>query len=285
MNSLYGRFGMDIYKNNCLWTENQDQMDILEDISDIKNDDSYENNHLFTYKINPELYDSVLKTDISIERRSKIIREYNNQIRKNEDSISCIQLASAISAYSRMKIVNDITNHIKNNNAIVYYYDTDSIITNIKLNDELIDEKEIGKYKLEYEFNKGIFIAPKIYFIKNKVNIIKFKGLKKYETQKYTYDMFKKFLKKDFSHILNNKIKYFSKDYKKLNIKTRKIKEMKIHFESYKYVKIYDKNNIFVRTKPIKYNIVYVYFSRKFKMFIYSAKNIFYKYIISKLKK
>lgn len=279
MNSLYGRFGMDIYKNDCLWTENQDQIDILEDISDVKNDEFYENNHLFTYKINPELYESVLKTEISIERRSKMIKEYNHQLFKNEDCISCIQLASAISAYSRMKLVNDITNHIKNKNAIVYYYDTDSIITNIKLNDEWIDEKEIGKYKLEYEFNKGIFIAPKIYFIKKNVNIIKFKGLKKYETQKYTYEMFKKFLEKNYSHILNNNIKYFNKDYNNLNIKTIEFKEIKIHFESFKYVKIYDKNNIFVKTKPIKYNIIYISLFTKLKMWISFIKKWFYKYL------
>lgn len=279
MNSLYGRFGMDIYKFDTLWSEDEEKIDILEEISDVKNEDEYEKNKLFTYKIREDLFEFIVNSDISASRRNKIIKENELYLKKNEHVISCIQLASAISAYSRIKLINDIIDHVKNNNSIVYYYDTDSIVTNTKLNEELLDKKEIGKYKLEYEFEKGIFISPKIYFIENKINNknnIKFKGLKKDETKYYSYELFKQFLIKNNSHSIYNKIKRFNKDFKNLDIKTREIKEMIINFDSYKYEKIYDENNIFIKTKPIKYNKgLYEHIKYIWKKIIYNIKKWF----------
>ena len=275
MNSLYGRFGMDIYKYETLWTDNEDKVDILEDISDVKNYDHYEKNNMFTYQIKKDLFDVCVNTDISPSRRNKMIKEYELHLRKDEHVISCIQLASAISGYSRIKLVNDITDHINKNNAIVYYYDTDSIITNTRLNEDLLNEKEIGKYKLEYEFKRAIFLSPKIYFIEGKINTIKFKGLKKDEISKYTYYMFEHFLIKNNSYQINNRIKRFNKSYKDLNIHTREIKEMIIKFDSYKYEKIYDKNNVFIKTKPIKYNIFYTYIKDTWRRLIYNIKKWF----------
>lgn len=48
---------------------------------------------------------------------------------------------------------------------ILYYSDTDSAFVNVNLEEiypELV-EKGLGKLKLEYEFIKAVFLAPKVY--------------------------------------------------------------------------------------------------------------------------
>ena len=50
----------------------------------------------------------------------------------------------------------------------IYYSDTDSIITDIKLTEDLVDPKVIGKFKLEHELDMAIIPAPKVYCLKIK---------------------------------------------------------------------------------------------------------------------
>lgn len=47
----------------------------------------------------------------------------------------------------------------------VYYCDTDSIMTSEDLPSNMVG-KELGQWKLEHNLEEGIFIAPKIYYIK-----------------------------------------------------------------------------------------------------------------------
>ena len=68
---------------------------------------------------------------------------------------------------------------IKNNpNFNLYYSDTDSIVIDKKLPDNLISD-ELGKFKLEYEITHAFFLAPKVYGLITPDNkeIIKIKGL------------------------------------------------------------------------------------------------------------
>src|SRR5258708_7146725 len=52
----------------------------------------------------------------------------------------------------------------KNNGKInIYYTDTDSIYTDSEIEDFLIDNKILGKLKLENVCTKAIFLAPKLY--------------------------------------------------------------------------------------------------------------------------
>lgn len=252
MNSLYGRFGISLDLYESIWYDDTDKDDIdyLKLISNTKN--LNEDNNILTYKIDENIYENFMndcffKTENKIKLKN-IYEKYNNT---DNFIISSIQIASAISSYSRIKLINDMTNHIKHNNAIIYYYDTDSIITNKPLNDELISKKLLGKYKLECEFIKGVFIAPKIYSLV-KINndiIIKFKGV---DTKKYliSYDDLKNSLKKDKKMFFKNIIKYFKKDFKNLDIQSKTHDLVTINFESKKYEKIYY-NNIFIKTKPI----------------------------------
>jgi hypothetical protein len=49
-----------------------------------------------------------------------------------------------------------------------YYSDTDSIFLKEKLNEEFIGS-EMGQFKLEYEIDRSYFIAPKVYYVKKKM--------------------------------------------------------------------------------------------------------------------
>lgn len=61
----------------------------------------------------------------------------------------------------------------------VLYCDTDSVITNIKLN----TSENIGDIKMEYEIEKGLIIKPKFYYIKTKEqkDIYKTKGISNFK--------------------------------------------------------------------------------------------------------
>lgn len=49
-----------------------------------------------------------------------------------------------------------------------------SLVTDIKLPDNMVSDKELGKLKLEYEIDKGIFISGKTYGILTKNHKDKF---------------------------------------------------------------------------------------------------------------
>lgn len=60
-----------------------------------------------------------------------------------------------------------------NNNFDLYYTDTDSIVINHPLPDEMVGP-ELGQFKLEYEITDAIFLAPKVYgFVATDGTIVK----------------------------------------------------------------------------------------------------------------
>jgi hypothetical protein len=76
-----------------------------------------------------------------------------------------ISTASAVLSYARIHM-SKLKLHIINNNGNIYYTDTDSIITDIKLPEDFVDSKQIGKLKLVHEIKEGNFISDKLYAIK-----------------------------------------------------------------------------------------------------------------------
>jgi len=67
-------------------------------------------------------------------------------------------IASAVTAYSRIEINKLKLRFIDN----LLYSDTDSIFTDIKLNDNFIN-KDLGGLKLEYILDDAVFLGPKVY--------------------------------------------------------------------------------------------------------------------------
>jgi hypothetical protein len=89
-----------------------------------------------------------------------------------------IGIAAAITAYSRVYMTQ-----FKNNPKIILYYtDTDSAYVDEKseIPESMINEKVLGKLKLENICKKGIFLAPKLYCLETVEGKIiwKVKGLK-----------------------------------------------------------------------------------------------------------
>jgi DNA polymerase type B, organellar and viral len=154
MNSLYGRFGMD---------------DNFSEINVIHKDyfPDFEN----------KLFDNIIKTT---EIDNYFLVEFEN-ISKEEDNLSndvSIAIAASVTAYSRIHM-----SQFKNNPKInLYYTDTDSIYVDedSEIDINLINNKILGKLKLENICNKAIFLSPKVYCLEtvNGETIYKVKGLK-----------------------------------------------------------------------------------------------------------
>lgn len=93
-------------------------------------------------------------------------------------NVTSVQISAAITAYGRIHISKLKIDVMKMGDTI-YYSDTDSLVTDIKLPDNMVDTKEIGKLKLQHEIKKGIFISGKTYCFVTKSNefINKAKGV------------------------------------------------------------------------------------------------------------
>ena len=221
LNSLYGRFGMN---------ENATQHAFINE------DESFEYYRKF------EVVDV-----IEIENGKELISYIDNSI-DTEDNYKLLNIsipvASAITAYSRIVMYS-----YKNiPYIIVYYTDTDSIVINKPLPENLVGN-EIGKMKLEHISKKAIFLAPKVYgFITNKnEEIVKIKGAKNIIPFNELYDL----LNKDKKITI-----YQDKWYKNINEGNIYIKKeiYTLMATCHKRNFIYDSNNKIIDTSPICFN-------------------------------
>ena len=259
MNSLYGRFGMDIEKSNTIWDLDEVNMWCLEQYSEVSrqidytNDDVLENNNLFNYKINLEKYNELISNEnISENDKNMIIKSYN-KFKNNYQSISSIQIASTITAQARiymLKVMYDVINK----GGKIYYTDTDSIFTDKELSIEYVSDNEIGKFKKEYDIKKAIFLASKVYCCvkHNNEEICKFKGLKKISEKNLSYQLYKSKLQYNSYYEVKDIERNFVKDYRKMTI-NKSVVNMNFTFNTMKYEKVYIEGQ-FSHTKPIFIN-------------------------------
>lgn len=129
----------------------------------------------------------------------------------------------------------------------MYYSDTDSAYISKPLSKDIVNDKILGKMKLENILKKAIFLAPKVYFLKTIDNklIYKVKGL--------SHDI--KLTLKDFENLLIKESWL-----KKIQTKWRKnfseghinvLDELyTLKVTSNKRQLIFDKNNKLIGTKP-----------------------------------
>jgi hypothetical protein len=231
LNSLYGKFGM------------RDEFEKIKLISDTEFSNIDEKNKLRI-------------TDI-IELGKKFLikfKESNENLLDDftdKDYNINVAIASAITSYAR-----DYMSQFKNNPKIkLFYTDTDSIFTNLnpeqmnKLFPGIINDKELGKLKLESISTKAIFIAPKCYGLLDKNNnfIFKVKGLS--NKVELTINDFEKLLIKD-SKVIKNQIKTY-KSFEEGTIKVLK-QIYTIQQTDNKRKLIYNKSKKLIDTKPYK---------------------------------
>jgi hypothetical protein len=80
---------------------------------------------------------------------------------------SLVHIASWITSAARLELHKVILS-IHRRGGIVYYCDTDSIFTNIPLEENMVSFSELGKWKLEYEVEGGRFWGLKMYSVQEK---------------------------------------------------------------------------------------------------------------------
>jgi hypothetical protein len=171
LNSLFGRLGM---KPNQDIIEIVDSTKALEILSKFNVKEQYqitENLEFLRYDNTPitgflELYGKDEYLNFMLDCDSK-------NISVNQSLPSAI----AITAYARMYMFNIIYRLI-DLGIEIFYMDTDSIVVNDVLPEDLIG-KSLGLFKLEQEIDHGYFISPKLYALKltNGKTIVKAKGI------------------------------------------------------------------------------------------------------------
>jgi hypothetical protein len=79
-----------------------------------------------------------------------------------------IAIASAVTAHARVHMAQ-----FKNNNTlpILLYSDTDSLYFDNPLDPSLVSDTELGKLKLEGIYDQAVFLAPKVYALKNQESL------------------------------------------------------------------------------------------------------------------
>jgi len=184
LNSLYGRFGMD---DSFTYSDIINKLDyptiekgegFKESIQDLIDLGS---NYLVQLK-NPRVIQET-KLDNGFETHNVNIA-----------------IAAAVTAYARIHM-----SQFKNNPDLpkLYYTDTDSVYFDGPLPTLMVDNKRLGALKLEGIYDEAIFLAPKVYALKNnnlEEEIIKIKGLTKeaIKNNNITIDSLEILLNKDY---------------------------------------------------------------------------------------
>jgi len=133
----------------------------------------------------------------------------------------------------------------------LYYSDTDSIYIDRPLPEKFISNTRLGDLKLEGIYDKAIFLAPKVYALKNNnEEIIKIKGLSQESIWKHglNIEILETLLKKDSDLKLTQ-----DKRFKSLSEGSIQILEQtySLKVTANKRKLIYNSEQILVNTSPI----------------------------------
>ena len=98
------------------------------------------------------------------------------------DSIQ-VQIGAYVTSYARLVLLDAL--RMQSEEGTVYYCDTDSIVCDTMLPEEMIDKYAIGKWDLEAKLYSALFLQPKVYTEEKEgePDTIKFKGVSR-ETQR-----------------------------------------------------------------------------------------------------
>jgi hypothetical protein len=162
LNHLLGRFGLNIVKPTTKCVDSK-ELSLLFSTKKIigKPDRITDNDFRVTY-INQIDKDICEKHGIDYIKVQKL--SVNTDMEKfNEFRDVSLTTAAAVTAYARV-YMSKIKLNIINKGGNIYYTDTDSIVTDIPLDENLIGN-ELGKFKLEYRIKEGYYISNKTYGI------------------------------------------------------------------------------------------------------------------------
>lgn len=145
MNSLYGRFGMNDNFNSILILTKKE-------LKQIEN-----NTNISILDVLPLEDKYLVLLEKSTEQNIHTILDNGSETHNIN-----IAIASTITACARIHM-----SQFKNNtNYKLFYTDTDSVYLDKPLHDNLVNNNELGKLKLEHLAKEAIFLAPKLYCYK-----------------------------------------------------------------------------------------------------------------------
>lgn len=161
-----------------------------------------------------------------------------------------IAIASAVTAYARVTI-SKAKLDILSKGGELYYSDTDSIVTNVPLDEDMIGDK-LGQFKAGYKVKRGYFIdkGGKIYclILESGTDIIKVRGLSNHNLNEADFKRL---------HKGENVQTMRSETYRNYSAGYVKVKVMKsILLRGDSYVKRTKKfvDNVWVDTSPLTHN-------------------------------
>ena len=146
MNALYGRFGLNPEASETLILDSETCDQIIRTRSNV---------------------------DISQLKNDKCIISYNKAEHEVKINSISVPVSSAIAAQSRVSMTHYLTKYSDD----ILYVDTDGIKTTCELDADEVDDKVLGKMKLEYTASKFVGLAPKVY------GVLLNKPYQKYQTE------------------------------------------------------------------------------------------------------
>jgi DNA polymerase type B, organellar and viral len=242
LNNMLGRFGINIKKPLCDIV-NKDKLNLLLQTREVISTQIIaKDKYLVTY------YPSISKYLCEFHNLDyiKLLNENTTKL-EEEFKDASIAVAAAVTSYARV-FMSKIKLNILNNGGLIYYTDTDSIVTNKPLSDDLIGDG-LGKFKLEHEVKEGYFISSKTYCLVLKDNsvFIKNKGLiKKSLTLEDFRNMYKGL------NVVGTK-QSASINYEKGSVVIKRNENVQIHYDAFKKRDKVFQNNRWIDTRPVSY--------------------------------
>lgn len=120
-----------------------------------------------------------------------------------------VQIATYVTSYARIFLLDSIRK-AEAQGVEVYYCDTDSMVTDKPLPDEIVDERALGLWKCENKPISGIFLRPKVYAEQIEKNETiktdkKFKGVSRETISEFNYDTYE-FLYKELCELKHDAV-------------------------------------------------------------------------------
>lgn len=101
-----------------------------------------------------------------------------------------VQVGAYVTSYGRLMLLDALRKQAKKGK--VYYCDTDSIVCQAKMDQDMVDPYALSKWDCEAELYSGIFLQPKVYteITSKGKTTIKFKGISKKRQCELTYSYY-----------------------------------------------------------------------------------------------
>nr|YP_010689748.1 DNA polymerase type B domain-containing protein [Erysiphe quercicola]WBR75374.1 DNA polymerase type B domain-containing protein [Erysiphe quercicola] len=158
LNNLIGRFGLNIHKTYTELLSTESFKDLVM-TKKVLNFNAIGELYLVNYM---NKIDRKICQESGVDYRNTLINDIKDKKIQEEcfDDVS-IAIASAVNSYARI-FMNKVKLALLKKGGSVYYTDTDSLVTDIPLEPELVGN-ELGQFKLEYRVAKAYFVSNKTF--------------------------------------------------------------------------------------------------------------------------